>query len=105
MKASALLSVAALAALLATPAAARGGWIILYSAPDFQGSSVRIDHPVRDLDDYGFGDRAQSVRVYGRWLACASKDFRGDCVTLDHDVRRLKNYDMNRRLDSVRPIR
>jgi hypothetical protein len=104
MKAYALLTAAALAALLATPAAARP-WIVLYSAPNFQGSSVEIDHPVRDLDNYGFGDRAQSARVYGRWLACASTDFRGDCVTLDHNVRRLKDYDMNRRLDSVRPLR
>ncbi|HEY0300934.1 MAG TPA: beta/gamma crystallin-related protein [Rhizomicrobium sp.] len=100
-----ILSAAAGLALVAVPAAAAPR-ITLYSAPNYQGTSVTIDHPVRDLDRRGmdFGDRAQSARVHGRWLMCAAKNFEGDCVTLNHDTPRLKNYDMNRRADSVRPL-
>jgi hypothetical protein len=93
--------VAALA-FAATPAAARP-WITLYSAPNYQGASVNLDHPVRNLDHYGFNDRAQSARVHGHWLMCAANDFSGQCVSLNHDTPRLKDYDMNRRANSVRP--
>lgn len=99
-----LLATAALAAMVASPAAARP-WITLYSAPYYQGHSVDIDHPVRKLGDYGFSDRAQSARVHGAWEVCAAEDFRGDCVTVNRDVPYFKDYDMNRRADSVRPIR
>ena len=95
---------AALVLLAASPAAARS-WITLYSAPGYQGTSVDLDHPVRNLDRYGFNDRAQSVRVHGRWEMCAANDFGGQCVTLTRDVPYLKAYDMNRRANSVRPIR
>ncbi len=96
--------VAALAALTltASPAAARP-WITLYSAPNYGGSSVNLDRPVRNLDRYGFNDRAQSARVHGRWLLCAANDFQAPCATLNHDTPRLKDYDMNRRANSVRP--
>lgn len=98
-------ALAAIAALSAAPAAA-APVITLYSAPNYQGQSITIDHPVRDLDrhDWDFGDRAQSARVHGHWLVCAAKNFQGDCVTLNHDTPRLKDYDMNRRADSVRPL-
>ena len=91
--------------LAAGPAAA-APVITLYSAPNYQGHSITIDHPVRDLDhhDWDFGDRAQSARVHGHWQVCAAKNFQGDCVTLNHDAPRLKDYDMNRRADSVRPL-
>ncbi len=98
-----LLAAAALAAVIATPAMARP-MITLYSAPYFRGTSVDLDHPVRDLDRYGFNDRAQSARVHGTWMLCASDDFRGDCVTLTHDTPNLKHYDMNRRANSARPV-
>lgn len=99
-----LLAAAAGLVLVAAPAAAKP-WITLYSAPNYQGHSIDIDHPVRDLDhhDWDFGDRAQSARVHGHWLMCAAKNFEGDCVHLNHDTPRLKDYDMNRRADSVRP--
>jgi hypothetical protein len=98
-------TMAAAFALAAAPATA-APWITLYSAPDYQGHSITIDHPVRDLDhhDWDFGDRAQSARVHGHWLVCAAKNFEGDCVTLNHDTPRLKDYHMNRRADSVRPL-
>ena len=95
---------AALTLLVASPAAARS-WITLYSAPGYQGTSVELDHPVRNLDHYDFNDRAQSVRVHGAWQLCAANDFEGACVVLNHDVPYLKSYDMNRRANSVRPIR
>jgi hypothetical protein len=95
---------AALVLFVASPAAARS-WITLYSAPGYQGSSVDLDHPARNLDHYNFNDRAQSVRVHGAWQLCAADDFGGSCVTLTHDVSSLKSYDMNRRANSVRPLR
>jgi hypothetical protein len=94
---------AALVLLAASPAAARS-WITLYSAPGYQGASVDLDHPVRNLDHYNFNDRAQSIRVHGAWQLCAANDFGGECVTLTHDVPSLKGYDMNRRANSVRPL-
>ena len=100
-----IVTAAAVLALAIAPAAA-APVITLYSAPNYQGSSVTITHAVNDLDHNGmdFGDRAQSARVHGHWLMCASKNFQGDCVTLTHDTPRLKDYDMNRRADSVRPL-
>src|ERR1700742_2400238 len=105
MKASHILVAAGALALLTVPAFARGT-LTLYSAPFFQGTSVPLDHPVRDLDRYSFNDRAQSARVNGgAWELCAANNFNGDCVTLTHDVRELKRYDMNRRANSARPAR
>jgi len=97
-----LLAAAALAAIIATPAMARPR-IVLYSGTDFQGRSVELDHRVRDLNDYDFNDRTQSVRVEGVWEICAAKNF-GNCITVDHDIRNLKHRDMNRRASSVRPV-
>src|SRR5882762_7518097 len=79
-----LILTAAFAALAATPVLAAPS-ITLYSAPNYQGHSITLDHPVRDLDhhDWDFGDRAQSARVHGHWLVCAAKNFQGDCVTLN----------------------
>ncbi len=104
-KSTSIIAIAIVAGLAAAPAAARPT-ITLYSAPNYQGKSITIDRPVRDLDrhDWDFGDRAQSAQVRGRWQLCAAKDFQGDCITLRHDAPRLKDYDMNRRVDSVRPL-
>ena len=100
-----IMTTAAILALAVVPAAA-APVITLYSAPDYQGHSITIYSIARDLDAHGwdFGDRAQSARVHGHWLMCASKNLQGDCVTLTHDTPRLKDYDMNRRADSVRPL-
>ncbi|MEI9992758.1 MAG: beta/gamma crystallin-related protein [Rhizomicrobium sp.] len=99
------IAIAAVAGLAAAPAAARST-ITLYSAPNYQGHAITLDHAVRDLDnhDWDFGDRAQSARVRGRWQVCAAKNFQGDCIILNHDAPRLKDYDMNRRADSLRPL-
>ena len=99
-----ILYAAAALAFAASPAAAKP-WITLYSAPNYNGHSISIDHPVRDLDhhDWHFGDRAQSARVHGPWRMCAANDFGGPCIHLSHDTPRLKDYDMNRRANSLRP--
>ncbi len=104
-KSTLIVAIALAAGLSAAPAAAKP-WITLYSAPNYQGHSITLDHAVRDLDhrDWDFGDRAQSAQVHGRWQICAAKNFQGPCVTLNHNTPRLKDYDMNRRADSVRPF-
>ncbi len=93
---------AAITAFAAAPAAA-APWITLYSAPNYQGHSVTLNHPVGNLDHYDFNDRAQSARVHGHWQICAANGFQPPCAILNHDVARLKDYDMNRRANSVRP--
>ncbi len=77
-KSTSIIAIAIVAGLAAAPAAARPT-ITLYSAPNYQGKSITIDRPVRDLDrhDWDFGDRAQSAQVRGRWQLCAAKDFQG----------------------------
>lgn len=103
MKKSAWIIAAATAVLLAAAPAAAAPWITLYSAPYYGGHSVVLNHPVPDLGQYGFNDRAQSARVHGHWQMCAAGGFGGDCVALYHDTPELKSYGMNRRANSVRP--
>ena len=52
-----------------------------FSEPDFGGERVRIDRDVRDLERFGFNDRAAAIVVLaGIWELCTDARFGGDCA-------------------------
>ena len=65
------------------PGRPEGGRAVLYAQPGLAGRGVMIDRAiVRDLREYNFNDRAQSLRVEsGYWIFCSDADFEGDCRT------------------------
>ncbi len=64
----------------AAPAAAQ---ITFYEREEFRGRTFTTDQPVRDLDDFGFNNRASSVVVAGdRWEVCEDARFGGRCLVL-----------------------
>jgi len=88
----ALLAAAAVAAVglaSAADAQTRGPSITLYSLPNFQGPSRSFTASVDNLANQGFNDRAQSVRVQGRWRICEDARLRGRCVDLSGDIPNL----------------
>ena len=65
---------------LATHAAAE---ITFYEREDFRGRSFQTEERVRNLERYGFNNRASSVVVErGRWEVCEAPRFEGRCVVL-----------------------
>jgi hypothetical protein len=54
--------------------------IQLFQGPEFQGRSVWYVDSVRNLDNTGFNDRAESMIIErGHWRLCADADGRGAC--------------------------
>ncbi len=91
---STLLAAAALAGTLFAGAAGaqprpQGPVITFYELPNFQGASRSFAASVDNLADQGFNDRAQSVRVQGRWRLCEDAHLRGRCVEVSGDVPNL----------------
>ena len=66
-----------------------GPSITLYELPNFQGQSRTYTSGIDNLADVGFNDRAQSVRVQGRWRLCEAAGLRGRCAELTTDVPNL----------------
>jgi uncharacterized protein YcfJ len=93
---------AAAALALASQAMAQ---ITLYEAPGFNGRSVTIDRPVRDLGREGFNDRASSLVIdHGRWEVCEHNRFEGRCIVLRRGrYDNLREMGMNNQISSVRP--
>ncbi|HWA64079.1 MAG TPA: beta/gamma crystallin-related protein [Caulobacteraceae bacterium] len=97
----------------------RGGWdrgdgrdgyggarITFYAQTDFGGRWFGASHPVNDLRDTGFNDRAESVRIEGGvWLLCEDRDFGGRCITLSRSTPDLWRFGMGDKISSFRRIR
>lgn len=75
-----------------------GAHIDLFSSTNFRGQRVRLTTSVSDLRWYGFGGRANSARVSGRWRLCSQTNFRGHCTTVSHSRSSLGGM----RVQSVR---
>ena len=72
-----------LAAVAVAISAQAAAGITFYEREDFRGQSFTTDRPVRDLDRFGFNNRASSAVVSsGRWEVCEDSRFRGRCVVL-----------------------
>ena len=74
--------------------------IILFDRPNFQGKSRRWTDDITDLSDKDFNDKAQSVRVRGRWRVCSDSDNRGHCEFLTRDVADLRSLGLDRTVSS-----
>ena len=89
--------------------AGRGGFpppvpraqIVLFDGPNFTGRSMIVDQPRSSLG--GFGSRAQSAQVIGRWELCDATEYRGRCSTITNNVRDLRELRLDNRVQSVRP--
>ena len=59
------------------------GEITFYSRDNMSGRSFTTDRQVRNLERFGFNDRASSAVVgSGRWEVCEGQGFTGRCVLL-----------------------
>jgi len=105
-----ILILTAAAGLAAAGAAGAQGWsgrgpsATLYDRPEFGGREVTISGPVENLSNYGFNDRAHSLRLQGRWRLCEHSDFGGRCVELTGNVPELQTMGLAERITSLEPI-
>lgn len=82
------------------------GAVLLFPDSGMRGRPVRLDAEVRDLNRYGFNDRAQSIVVnYGRWEFCADANFRGRCEVMGPGSYGRLQGKLDRRISSVRRVR
>ena len=87
-----------------------GGWssarITIFENDGFNGQSVPASGNLADLANFGFNDKASSVRIRdGQWQLCADANYRGNCVTLGPgEYRSLRSVGMNDRVSSVRDL-
>lgn len=82
----------------------RGPSATLYDRPNFEGRQVTITGEVTNLSNYGFNDRAHSLRLQGRWRLCEHSDFGGRCVELSGEVPELNTMALAERITSLEPI-
>ena len=54
----------------------------LYSGRNWRGNHLTVRRAISDLRQFGFNDRAVSLRGTGRWQLCSKTNFRGRCVTV-----------------------
>lgn len=77
--------------------------IVLYDGRNFTGASRTVDGASQVL--LGFGNRAQSVRVYGgAWELCDGTQFSGRCITVANDVQDLGRLGFSNMAQSARPV-
>lgn len=83
---------------------APGTGIVLFSEKGFEGDFRAFGREVTDLQDFGFNDRARSVRVlWGTWEICRDNFFR-NCRRITGDESDLDRMDLSRRVSSLRPV-
>jgi len=89
--------------VVATQAAAQ---VTFYEREDFRGRSFTADHPIGNLERFGFNDRAASARVDGgAWQVCEDARFNGNCVVLQPgQYDSLRAMGLNHQISSVRPV-
>lgn len=80
--------------------------ITFYEQEDFRGRTFSTGQDVRNLDRFGFRDRASSVVVTReRWEICDDSRFRGNCVVLrPGSYASLDAMGLNNRVAAVRQI-
>jgi uncharacterized protein YcfJ len=100
------LSRCALAAAVLAFSAQAAAELVLYERQGFDGRSFTADQRVRNLERFGFNDRASSAVVFGeRWEVCEEARFEGRCVVLRRGrYPSLAAMGLNDRISSVRPV-
>lgn len=76
--------------------------LMLCTQPGYGGRCVTFTSAAPGLGRWEMSDKAQSLRVRGRWLVCSEPDYRGRCVTVDRDERDLSRVGLNRQISSLR---
>lgn len=95
-----------LGALLAQPGAiAQTTQIILFDGPDFSGEQRSFSSGVRNLNNQGFNDRAESmVVVSGTWQVCSDFGSRGNCRTFSPgNYSSLGSFGLANAISSIQP--
>ena len=82
------------------------GEITLYGREDFEGRSVTLREPVRNLERLNFNDRASSAIVRGgRYEICEGRGFEGECRVLrPGQYPSLAAMGLGDAISSVRPV-
>ena len=95
-----------LACLLATSAVPAFAEITLYGRDGFDGRSITITGPMRNLEREKFGARASSAIVRGgRYEICDDRGFQGRCLVLrPGQYPSLAAMGMDNAVVSVRPV-
>jgi len=80
--------------------------ITLYGQEGFQGRSFTTEREVRNLERFGFNDRASSLIVTsGRWEICDDVRFGGNCMVVRRgQYASLNAAGLNNSISSVRPV-
>jgi len=101
-----LLMKSAVALAILTLSAQVMAQITLYENDGWRGRTFSSAGEVRDLNRFGFNDRASSVIVEGgRWEVCEDARFEGRCMILrPGNYGSLRSMGMNDRISSMRPI-
>ena len=96
-------ALAVAAVVLTTQAAAQ---VVFYEREGFEGRSFTTERPIRNLERFGFNDRASSVVVLqNRWEVCEDARFAGRCVVLRQGrYPSLAAMGLNDRVSSVRIV-
>src|SRR5687767_12213340 len=91
------------AALFAAQALAQ---ITLYGQESYAGRSFSTEREVRNLERFGFTDRASSVVVTsGRWEICEDARFSGRCMVVrPGQYPTLRAMGLSNAISSVRPV-
>ena len=78
--------------------------VTFYQNENYQGSTFTTEREVRNLQRFGFNDRASSVVVKGdNWEVCDDAEFRGRCVIMrPGNYPNLSGTGLNDRVSSVR---
>lgn len=74
----------------------------LYERTGFRGRSVTVNGDTPDLRDFGFNDKAMSIRIRGSWLLCSDWKFKGKCVSVRGDQEDLSRVGFYSSLTSLR---
>jgi hypothetical protein len=95
----------ALAAALLAAGAASAGQVVIYTQPNFAGTSRTFSNDDVNLVDNGINDQASSVVVKsGRWQFCSQPNFQGDCQVLDPGQYATLPQVLNHRIESFREV-
>ena len=96
----------ALAVAAVAIAAHASAQVTFYQDDGFRGQSFTTDRDIRDLERFGFSDRASSAVVQSeRWEVCEDIRFGGRCVVLRPGrYPSLSAMGLNDRISSVRAI-
>lgn len=83
--------------------------VTFYEREGFDGRSFTTERSIRNLERFGFNDRASSVVVRGprweRWEVCEDRAFGGHCVVLRRgEYPSLASMGLNNEVSSVRVV-